>query len=573
MRMNELWLYDRMSRGWRLGYRGKIMLLAFVGTHVPLIALVAYIVIHSDNDWRRYAGTFLVALAATLGGTAMTLLVLNHLLRPVMVTARTLRAYRATRNTGTLPTVYRDEVGTLMADTAATLEHLENLIDRIEHVDPATGLPNRRRLAIDTAARTAAGRDFALVAVRFGNFRQLAEATEPAIAERAVAMLANRLEDSIGEDTLYRVADEDFVILIETPEAEDEQPLDRRLRAMLAAASAILPVGPIELSPQMRAGVTFYPADGREADLLIDQAIAAAARGGVAGEAAIGFHSAEARATALARLTLEQQLRRALVAGEFALHYQPVIDVGRGRVMGAEALVRWQHPTRGLVMPAAFVPMAEEMGLIEAIDLWVLRDACLQLRDWHAQGFEEMGIAVNLSAGGFLNPHLIHQVREAVDVAGIAPSALQIELTESVAMADIDHSKQLFGRLRDLGVRIAIDDFGTGYASLSYLHRLPFDELKIDREFVSHVHAETGSQAICGALIALGQGLGLRLIAEGVESADEVRFLHQQGCNLFQGYYFSRPVAAETLVANMAILTRAATAVIPGNTTPTRSQR
>jgi EAL domain-containing protein (putative c-di-GMP-specific phosphodiesterase class I) len=297
-----------------------------------------------------------------------------------------------------------------------------------------------------------------------------------------------------------------------------------------------------------------FPEDGSDAATLLDRALAAAAQAGDASP--VMLHSAQARQSALHRFGIEQDLRRALDRDEFTLHFQPVVDVRSRTAVGAEALIRWRHPERGLIAPGEFIGAAETSGLIEPIGLWVLRNACAQVRAWNRTGHDSLRMAINLSARQFLDPDLMAHVVEAINDHGISPAQLEIELTETAAMVDHDHTRRLFTSLRDIGVSIAIDDFGTGFASMSYLRTLPFDKLKIDREFVTNVHKIPQNQAICGALIELSKGLGLKVLAEGTESEEEVRYLVEHGCSLFQGFYFSRPVPGKEFTGLLELPSR-----------------
>lgn len=546
--MTQFWLYDRMSRRRALSYRGKIMLTAFVGTHVPLLALIAYLVVRSAADWRSALPILLVVLAATLVGAVLTLLAITQLLRPVLATARTLRGYRVARSTGALPTGYRDEAGTLMADTAATLAQLEMLLDRQDHVDAPTGLPDRPRLALDIADRLAAGRRLQLAAWRFEGLGQRAD--DPAAAARAPGALAQRLTGALAGAPLYRVADDGFVALIERPPGHAGPVSQMRLAAIDAALSG---------APAYGVGVTIAPDDGRDAERLIDQAMAAAIRG--ASEGRIEFHSAEARDAAHARSTLAADLRRAFAGDELTLYYQPLIDLKSGRTIGAEALLRWQHPARGLVDPSLFMPLAEEMGQSEAIDRWALGAACGQLAQWRERGLGDLTLTMAVSAARFRDPDLAERIGEALRVADLASAALEIALPEPVVMADLALSGRQFGRLRDAGIGTAIADFGT--AGIAYVRSLPLDRLRIAREFVAGVHLDAGNQAMCETVIALARGLGLHLIADGVASAEEVRFLVGHGQTLFQGSVFSPPLTAEAFAASIGVLDRAAIAARP----------
>ena len=561
--MSELRLYDLMDRAGIRNYRTKVMLMAFVGTHIPLIALVSYFALKSSADWTAFFATVGVTLAATLVGTALTLLVLNHLLRPILLTSRTLRSYARSREIGVLPTGYTDEVGTLMADTAETLKHLERVRDGLEYRDATTGLPNRRKLVAELEA-TMPGESFTACVIRFTNHRRLIETLDIKAAEAAIAVIADRLSLALGDQILYRGGSAEFVwlsrndgVAVNTP---DTGAADARVKAMIARCAGTLTLDTVVIEPVLHGGIAVYPNDAEEPETVIDHAMAAVA---LASDAMpVSLHSSMARRSSIERLRLEQELRRALDRDEFVLHYQPVIDLSVGRAVGAEALIRWQHPEKGMIPPANFIGLAESTGLIDPMGLWVMRKACMQVHDWNASGLPGMKVAINLSARQFLDGNLIGHVTEALEMSGISADQLEIELTETAAMADHAYTKAMFSKLRDLGVSIAIDDFGTGYASMSYLRKLPFDKLKIDREFVANVHRTRDSQAICGALVTLGKGLGLRVLAEGAESHDEVIYLWSHGCDLYQGYYFSKPLAPERFIDGLQSVARSTLALV-----------
>jgi EAL domain-containing protein (putative c-di-GMP-specific phosphodiesterase class I) len=263
----------------------------------------------------------------------------------------------------------------------------------------------------------------------------------------------------------------------------------------------------------------------------------------------VAVFSPEAREAQREAMRFEDDLRAALEADQFLLHFQAVVDLEARRAIGAEALIRWQHPELGLVPPGRFIPVAEKSGLIRPIGYWVLDAACARIAAWNAEGMPKQRIAINLAAEQFHDAGLVDSVRRAIDAHRISADQIELELTETAATTDHLHTRAVFSRLRDLGVSISIDDFGTGFASLSQLRRLPFDKLKIDREFVTEVHARTESQAICAALIALADGLGIDVLAEGTEEADEIRWLHGRGCRLFQGFGFARPMDADAYAA------------------------
>jgi EAL domain-containing protein (putative c-di-GMP-specific phosphodiesterase class I) len=246
----------------------------------------------------------------------------------------------------------------------------------------------------------------------------------------------------------------------------------------------------------------------------------------------------------LRRLTLEKDLRRAVQREEFVLHYQPIADVATGEVVGVEALVRWQHPERGLLLPGDFIPFAEETGLIQPIDTWVLGTACRQAMSWQGAGLPPLRVAVNISARLFLQPDMVDMVAEVLRESGLAPDLLELEITETLAMENADLSIQVLASLDQMGVHVAIDDFGTGYSSLSYLKDFPIDTVKIDRAFVSGVIGDVNDAASASASIAMAHKLNLEVTAEGVETEEELAFLREHSCDHYQGYLLSRPVPA-----------------------------
>jgi predicted signal transduction protein with EAL and GGDEF domain len=547
--MKYLWLYDRLSRLPRVNYRGKIMLTAFVGTHVPLIALIAFFAWRTSDNWREALVTVGVALAATLVGTAATLFVLDHLLRPILVTARGLRSYATTRVLPALPTHYSDEAGRLMADTARSLARLDTLLDRLAHVDAATGLANGAGF-LRALADLLGGRDAALAlgALRIRSYERLVSTFGQATADAAMRELADRLTAALGaERALGRI---DSAVFAFPAQAGSPDAVAAELESLSALLAGEIVLGELRVVPEIASAAAFYPYDGTDAMSLVNAAMLALGESGEAGE--IAFFSLASRDAARERFVMEQDLRRAIARDELHLNFQPVVECDGVRLAGAEALVRWQHRELGLIPPGRFVPVAEAAGLAGELDFWVLRQACAEARAWQDAGLEGLRVAVNLSARHFRDSGLVRLVEETLQASRLAPSALEVEVTETAAMEDLQRSRAVFGSLREMGVSIAIDDFGTGYSSLSYLKNLPCDRLKIDREFVRDVDSRRDSAAICQAIIALGRGLELEVLAEGAETEAEVRELIRQGCSTFQGYFFARPMAAEDFRARAA---------------------
>ena len=544
--MKNLKLYAFLSRVLPLNYRMKIMMVAFVGTHVPLLTLIIYSVLQSSASLSTILWTIGVALVATLVGTGVTLVVLNGMLAPVLQTSKALSVYRARRELTPLPDNFTDEAGTLMADAGATLAQLETSLTQLETTDWVTGLANRASFLRLVGYELSNG-PIAVGIIRMRNYADLRGTYDREAADNFVRTIAARLTQAIGPGRpLAKLDGTDFAVILPADVA------DEMLQRIIAQCGAPAPIGGAEVAPDLGAGVSLAPDDATDAVALVDNAVAATAR--TSQREPIAFYSPQAHVEAQQRFTLAHELRTATIKNQFELHYQPVIDIHGRKVVGAEALVRWRHPERGLIPPGLFIPTAEQSGLIDDIGMWVLREACVQVARWKAEKMPLLTVAINVSARQFLDPRLLDTLRGTIEEVGISPEALEIELTESAALVDYEHTRATFARLRDLGVAVAIDDFGTGYASMSYLRKLPFSKLKIDREFVSHVDSKESEQAICNSMIALGRGLGLTVLAEGVERDEEVRYLTEQGCDLFQGYYFARPTPASEMSEVLADL-------------------
>ncbi len=556
--MNDLWLYRALSAVVNCRYRQKIMLTAFVGTHVPLLALIGYLLRLDAISMRLSMRVLGVALVATLAGTAFTVFVLDHLLRPIIKTSLGLRAYAIKRTLPCLPTQYSDEAGTLMADAVYTLGKLDATLAELASFDQVTGLPNREKLLRDLGAFLAhpnAGSALCVLALR--NYETIASAFGQQASDALIRQLARALEHILGAGVpAARLAPNQFAFRLDTT---DPETVAARTSTALRELQREISFEGLRFLPQLSCGVSLYPEDAADAAALVNSALSAVAAATSGSDAVPAFFSPVSRNAVRRRLSLEQELRRALDRDEFVLHFQPVVDLRPNRIVAAEALIRWRHPERGMVPPSLFIPVAESNGLIEPIGRWILRTASRQLRDWSASGFDRIRLAVNLSASELRGEDTIPLIGQMLVSNQVDPRRLEIEVTESVAMTDPKRTRNTFDQLRALGVGITLDDFGTGYSNLTYLRNLPFDKLKIAREFVSGVDAASNNQAICRAVIELAHGLGIAVLAEGAETLAEVRAMHAMGCNLFQGFYFARPMQA----AAFALLLRAQLAKPP----------
>ena len=291
-------------------------------------------------------------------------------------------------------------------------------------------------------------------------------------------------------------------------------------------------------------GISVFPLHGDNAQMLITRADAAMYNAKQAGRNNFKVFAADMSTFFPERLMLENDLRRALGRGEFELHYQPKVDVLNGRIVGMEALLRWRHPQTGLVAPHDFIPLAEETGLIVPIGQWVIEEACVQNRAWQLAGFPRLRVAVNISGVQFRQKDLLDTIAQALQMSGLAAECLEIEITESVVMQNASEAIVTLEKLSEMGVHVSIDDFGTGYSSLSYLKRFPIHKLKIDRSFIRDVSSDMDDAAIVRAIIALAHNLRLKVVAEGVETADQLQFLRTLGCDEYQGFYKSQPLTA-----------------------------
>jgi diguanylate cyclase (GGDEF)-like protein len=418
----------------------------------------------------------------------------------------------------------------------------------LAHHDELTGLPNRA-LFMDRLqqAIARAGRSGGAVAVlfldldRFKNINDsLGHATGDEMLKLVGALCARDLREA---DTVARLGGDEFIVCLgEVGSAEEAGAVARRL---LAEITRGFEIGGHKLHADASIGISLYPADGADAETLIRNADTAMYHAKGDGRGTFHFFRPQMTERVKRRLALELGLRQALERGEFVLHFQPIVQLGSGKPIGAEALVRWNNPDRGLVSPAEFIPVAEDIGLIAPIGEWVLREACAQAAKWPKAGTGALFVAVNLSARQFHEGNLVSVVSDALARSGLPPAQLELEITESVLMQQTEASTRMLRELDALGVKLAIDDFGTGYSSLGYLKRFPVSTLKIDRSFLRDVSRDDDDRAIVTAIMAMARSLGLTVTAEGVERAEQVAFLRELGCDQAQGYLYARPGPGE----------------------------
>lgn len=417
--------------------------------------------------------------------------------------------------------------------------------------DPLTGLPNRLGIVkrIDDAITVASRYDLTVgvVTIDIDQFNRINDSLGHPIGDRIIRILAERFAEHLpGGDSVARPGGDAFVaVLTDVANADDVLRAAQRLIDLVR-----LPVrfDRYELEITASAGAAVFPMDGSNADTLVKNAEAAMYRAKHLGRNRAQLFTADMHDAAVARLGIEHDLRGAETRGELFLEYQPVVDVVTNEIVSVEALVRWRHPSRGLVQPGDFIHLAEETGLIIAIGMWVLESACTFATTWPRNGKSGAAVSVNISANQFAEIDLVDQVMGVIEKTGIEPSRLQLELTESAIIEDPSSAIEIIKRLNGLGIRIALDDFGTGFSSLSYLSQFAIDTLKIDRSFVRDILTSPRDEAIVKTIIALAGILEMRVIAEGVETKEQMDTLQQFGCRIMQGYYFTRPVSAARLM-------------------------
>ena len=450
------------------------------------------------------------------------------------------------------PTTYEGSpasVGTLTDITAQ--KDAERRARELADFDPLTGLPNRRLLSdrfnqlLASAERE--GSEIALIFLDLDHFKRVNDSLGHSVGDELLRAVAHRLSSVVRKvDTLARLGGDEFIIALPGIRAGAAAEVASRLLEVCATPFS---VGGHDLIITPSLGISLYPDDGRDFEILLRNADAAMYKAKEAGRNAFRFYSSEMNVATLKHLLMESGLRRGLGAREFVLHYQPLVHVESGDIIGVEALIRWQNPEVGLVAPDQFIHVAEDIGLINPIGEWVLREACRQLRVWQDAGLPTLMIAVNVSPVQFRQPGFVDTVASALAASGLNPRFLELELTERTVMQDAEQTLDTLLELNRMGVELAVDDFGTGYSSLAYLKRFPVGKLKIDRSFIRNLEFDMDDRAITSTILSMGRGLRLEVLAEGVETQQQYDILRSFGCELVQGYHFSRPLPPEQFVA------------------------
>ncbi len=492
---------------------------------------------HSDYDWMDVVDRL---------GFSDKLLILKKPFEPIEV----LQCASALSRKWQHERALRAHVASLEQAITARTEGLEAANLQLRHLathDALTGLPNRAllddRLAQALAHADRDGQPFAVLMLDLDRFKLINDSLGHRAGDTVISEVARRLRGVVRSiDTVARVGGDEFVLVIGPAAAV----VDIEEMAMRANAALRMPIrfAGVDLHVSSSIGIATYPEDGPSAESLLAHADAAMYFAKQRGPNNLQRFAAGMDVVTLERVSLESDLHQALKRQQFELYYQPKVDTATGDVRNAEALIRWRHPERGLIEPLRFIPLAEECGLIHDIGRWVLREACRQCAAWQRAGLTPLRIAVNVSASQFRRGDLLEVIRSALDEAQLDPRFLEIELTESAVMTDPEDSAATLEQLSRMGVLVSVDDFGTGYSSMSYLRRFPIDKLKIDRSFVKDLTSRSDDGSIVQAIISLAHSLRLKVVAEGVETPEQLKFLSSLGCDQYQGYHFSAPLPA-----------------------------
>ena len=493
---------------------------------------------HTDYDWTE--------VVARLGHSDK-LLVLRKPAEPIEVLQCATALCRKWEN----ERLVKDHVGRLEQVITVRTHGLEAANRQLRHLathDALTGLPNRvlldDRLAQAMALADRDQRSFALMVCDLDRFKLINDSLGHRAGDELLQEVARRLSAvARTADTVARFGGDEFVLVgCSLADAEDAMQLAARAIEVLRAPVRIAGID-VHVSPSI--GIALYPEDGASIESLLAHADAAMYAAKHQGRGSVQRYMPGMHAGIEDRVQMESELHQAIELKQFELHYQPKVDTRTGVVRSAEALIRWVHPSRGLVSPAEFIPLAEECGLIGAIGEWVIREACRQARAWQEEGVPSLRISVNLSASQFREVGLVDSIRRALDDVGLLARYLEVELTESAVMSDPEQSVAILEQLSAMGVLVSVDDFGTGYSSMSYLRRFPIDKLKIDRVFINEIASRPEDASIVRAIVSLAHSLNLKVVAEGVETPAQLDFLKTAGCDEYQGYHYSRPLPAD----------------------------
>ena len=508
-----------------------------------------------------FAIAAVVLLAASLIAYFMSTKLQSLISVPIMRLAQTMKKVSQEKDYSLrMEKTSKDEIGSLIDGFNEMLTEVEERdealrqqqyhLQRLVHFDDLTRLPNRAlyydRLSQALFQAKRATQKVAVMFVDLDRFKDINNTSGHRVGDLLLKDVAARLQAIVrASDTVARMGGDDFTILL--PNLEDPENASRVAQKIVQKISEVYQVEGNDIYITASVGITIFPNDGQTVDKLLKNADTAMYHAKSNGRNVFKFYSQEMNVRMKNRIDLQNSLRHALERSEFVLYYQPRVNIADRSISGMEALIRWSHPGKGMILPDIFIPLAEETGLIVPIGEWVIRAACLQIRKWQAQGNPPFPVAVNVSAYQFWRTKFAETVTKILEETGVSPAFLEIELTESAIMKDVDSTINILRDFKSLGIMISIDDFGTGYSSLSQLKRFPIDSLKIDQSFIANATTNADDRAIVIAIIAMAHSLGLNIIAEGVETEAQLALLSEQGCQEMQGYLFSKPLPPDLL--------------------------
>lgn len=446
--------------------------------------------------------------------------------------------------------MFAGKVGDTIKKLKQGIDKQEKLVQHQRYHDTLTGLPNRIRFrdSLEHEMKLCKLRNnlLALLFIDLDYFQKVNDALGYATGDKLLIEVSERLKQCVRSgDTVARIGGDEFVIVLQSIAVLDE--VEDITRQILSSISEVYKVEENELFMSLSIGVAMYPFTEDDANTLLKKANSAMKKAKQAGRNTFRYFTESTRKQLVSRFSTENSLRRALERDEFVLYYQPIVQMRSGHIVSVEALLRWDSPEQGFVSPIEFIPLLEETGLIIPVGQWVIENACKQGMQWNKNGISDLKVNVNMSARQLLHRDLIKQVNDALDISGLPPHLLDLEITESLLIEDFANTIHILDNLNDLGISLSIDDFGTGYSSLSYLKRMPVDTLKIDQSFVKDIAVNIDDAAIVEAICALSHSLRFKVTAEGLESADQLEYLRRAGVNQVQGYLLSKPVPASEL--------------------------
>lgn len=537
------WLYRFLARLPVKSYKGKIIFVALLGTQIPLLVILIALMIGLDLSPKATFLILFLALVGTILANFVIFYTLNNLLKPVAVTSKKLKAYFKNQE---VPNSANS------ADTMIALRQIDDTMERMTYYDSVTSLPNRALLQVHLQKSCQhSQREIQRMGILFiglDNFQEIRNTFSLGNGQFLLQHCAQELLDVSGaNDEAFHFGEGNFALLLRDLSSA-ERPVFVA-KQLLEELSFPFSTDMNNMRLTVSIGITLYPDDGVQAERLLKNADIALMQARQQGGNTYQFHSPEFNAKLRDRVKLESELYHALERKQLLLYYQPKIDLNSDKIIGVEALLRWQHPELGFVSPGKFIPIAEESDLILDIGSWVLKEACQQNYLWQKEGLEPVSVAVNLSARQFHQKNLLDIVQKALKESGLEGNWLELEITETLLMDNIEESLKMLEQFINMNVSIGLDDFGTGYSSFSYLRKLPITNLKIDRSFVKECTTWSQNGAIIEAIIALAHKLDLLATVEGIETQEQLNFMKDCGCDVGQGFYWGRPVSGDQMTA------------------------